>query len=182
MEAQEGVPALWGRRFKAYRVEGEQSRRLRASIIQPFYSRTGARATSLGGVWNGARIAAIGGKAVVLQRLAGGSSDLRRIRRVRRQRISGVVRLGRRWGRCIHIDAFAVEPRSRRVLRGRDAGAQKQRCQNERKVLHPMRTRAGLPGKQTPRTDPSSRAPSLEGVALWPYFFDDCRNHCPSKM
>jgi hypothetical protein len=30
--------------------------------------------------------------------------------------------------------------------------------------------------KQTPRTDPSSRAPSLEGVALWPRFFDGKMN------
>jgi hypothetical protein len=95
-------------------------------------------AALLGCVWNGPRIAAIGGKAVILRRLAGRGSSVRRIRRVRCEQVCWVVRLLRRWGRCIHIDAFAVDPRSRRVLRGRDHHAQKQRCQSERKVPNPV--------------------------------------------
>jgi hypothetical protein len=106
--------------------------------------------TRMGGllrrVGNRSRIASIGGKAVILGRLAGGRSDVRRIRRVWCEWVRRVVRLGRRWGHCIHIDAFAIGPRSGRVLRGRDAGAQKQCRESERNVRH--RVVLALPPRQ----------------------------------
>jgi hypothetical protein len=89
-------------------------------------------------VWNWSRIASICGKSVILRRLAGRRSNVRRIRRVGCERVRRVAGLGRRWRHSIHVDAFPIGPRSGCVLRGRDAGAQKQRCKSERNVRHPV--------------------------------------------
>src|SRR4051794_36651744 len=105
--------------------------RARQGLRKPFSS-FDADEELLRRIGNRSRIASIGGKAVILGRLARGGSDVGWICSVWCEWVRRVVRLGRRWGHRIHIDAFAIGPRSGRVLRGRDAGAQKQCRESER--------------------------------------------------
>ena len=75
------------------------------------------------------RRSSLGACPVVVPRAAG-------FRCVRRERIGRVARLGRERRRSIHVDAFAIEARAGRGLRGRDAAADEQRCESEIHVPH----------------------------------------------
>jgi hypothetical protein len=122
----------------------------------------GARATSLGCVWNGAHIAAIGGKAGILRSWPVVVPTFGRFAVFGASGSAG-------WCGCAAGGGAASILMPSPSIRGRGAF-----CAAATPVL-------GLPSKQTPALiQVPQHLPWRSCIVA--VFFDDCRNLCPSKM